>query len=52
MVVTFLAILELWHQGRILVRQEQLFGPIEILPAPPEMARGVARQEAEDADAE
>jgi segregation and condensation protein A len=31
-VVTFLAILELWHQGRIQVRQEQLFGPIEVLP--------------------
>jgi segregation and condensation protein A len=31
-VVTFLAILELWHQARIEVRQEQLFGPIEILP--------------------
>jgi segregation and condensation protein A len=32
-VVTFLAILELWHQGRIQVRQEQLFGPIEVLRA-------------------
>jgi hypothetical protein len=33
-VVTFLAVLELWHQGRLLVQQEQLFGPIEILPGP------------------
>lgn len=33
-VVTFLAVLELWHQGRLLVQQEHLFGPIEILPGP------------------
>jgi|SRR5579863_8053603 len=33
-VVTFLAVLELWHQGRVLVRQEGLFGPIEVLPGP------------------
>jgi segregation and condensation protein A len=33
-VVTFLAILELWHQRRVLVEQEQLFGPITILPGP------------------
>jgi segregation and condensation protein A len=33
-VVTFLAILELWHQARIIARQETLFGPIEILPGP------------------
>jgi segregation and condensation protein A len=32
-VVTFLAVLELWHQSRILVRQDGLFGPIEVLPA-------------------
>jgi segregation and condensation protein A len=34
MVVTFLAVLELWHQGRLEVIQETLFGPIEILPGP------------------
>jgi segregation and condensation protein A len=33
-VVTFLAILELWHRRRILVEQEQLFGPITIVPGP------------------
>jgi segregation and condensation protein A len=33
-VVTFLAVLELWHQARIIVRQADLFGPIELLPAP------------------
>ncbi|HEY7985272.1 MAG TPA: ScpA family protein [Ktedonobacterales bacterium] len=33
-VVTFLAVLELWHQARIVVRQASLFGPIELLPAP------------------
>ncbi len=32
-VVTFLAVLELWHQGRITVAQEGLFAPILILPA-------------------
>ncbi|GAC1452513.1 MAG: ScpA family protein [Ktedonobacterales bacterium] len=34
-VVTFLAVLELWHQARIVVQQSGLFGPIELLPAPP-----------------
>ena len=33
MVVTFLAVLELWHQERIVVVQEGLFAPILILPA-------------------
>ena len=33
-VVTFLAVLELWHRRRIIVVQEQLFGPIEITLAP------------------
>ena len=33
-VVTFLAVLELWHQSRLIVQQEQLFGEIEILPGP------------------
>jgi segregation and condensation protein A len=31
-VVTFLAVLEMWHQGRLSVKQETLFGPVEILP--------------------
>jgi segregation and condensation protein A len=34
MVVAFLAVLELWHHGRLLVRQSDLFGPIKILPGP------------------
>ena len=34
MVVAFLAVLELWHQERIVVRQTDLFGPIEVLPGP------------------
>jgi segregation and condensation protein A len=33
MVVAFLAVLELWHQGRIVVQQSDLFGPIEVLPS-------------------
>jgi len=33
MVVTFLAVLELWHQERIMVMQDGLFAPILILPA-------------------
>ena len=33
-VVTFLAVLELWHQARVVVRQDGLFGPIEVLPGP------------------
>jgi segregation and condensation protein A len=33
-VVTFLAVLELWHQSRLIVRQEALFGEIEIVPGP------------------
>ena len=33
-VVTFLAVLELWHQARVEVRQEGLFGAIEIFPGP------------------
>ncbi|HEX8998232.1 MAG TPA: segregation/condensation protein A [Ktedonobacterales bacterium] len=45
-VVTFLAVLEMWHQGRLAVKQETLFGPVEILPG----ARSHLRQR--DADAE
>jgi segregation and condensation protein A len=33
-VVTFLAVLELWHQSRLIVQQEELFGTIEIVPGP------------------
>lgn len=33
-VVTFLAVLELWRQQRLDVRQETLFGPVELLPGP------------------
>lgn len=33
-VVTFLAVLELWHQARLDVTQEALFGPVEITPGP------------------
>ena len=33
-VVTFLAVLEMWHQARIRVEQEELFGPIYVLRAP------------------
>lgn len=39
-VVTFLAVLEMWHQGRLAVKQETLFGPVEILPG----ARSSLRQ--------
>ncbi len=38
MVVTFLAVLELWHQERIQVVQEGLFAGILILPAAPAVA--------------
>jgi segregation and condensation protein A len=40
-VVTFLAVLEMWHQGRLAVKQETLFGPVEILPG----ARSRLRQD-------
>jgi segregation and condensation protein A len=33
-VVTFLAVLEMWHQERLTVTQETLFGPITIAPGP------------------
>ena len=33
-VVTFLAVLELWHQSRVSIQQEELFGPITIVPGP------------------
>lgn len=40
-VVTFLAVLEMWHQSRIKVEQDELFGPIYVLRAPkkPEIVR-------------
>jgi segregation and condensation protein A len=46
-VVTFLAVLELWHQNRIVVQQEHLFGPIVIQRAPPSAAarQASAREE-------
>ena len=33
-VVTFLAVLEMWHQARLAVTQDGLFGPIVIQPGP------------------
>ncbi len=33
-VVTFLAALEMWHQARLIIEQEELFGPVIILPGP------------------
>ena len=33
-VVTFLAVLEMWHQARLIIEQEELFGPVVILPGP------------------
>ncbi len=33
-VVTFLAVLEMWHQSRLIVKQETLFGSVEIVPGP------------------
>lgn len=33
-VVTFLAVLEMWHQARLIVAQDALFGPITIRPGP------------------
>ncbi|MEO7002636.1 MAG: segregation/condensation protein A [Ktedonobacterales bacterium] len=33
-VVTFLAVLEMWHQARVTIEQEELFGPVVILPGP------------------
>ncbi|HEV2236619.1 MAG TPA: ScpA family protein [Ktedonobacterales bacterium] len=44
MVVTFLAVLELWHQARIIVRQTDLFGPIELLPAPGPLPAAMAAE--------
>ncbi len=38
LVVTFLAVLELWHEERIIVKQESLFSPILILPIAPDHA--------------
>ena len=33
-VVTFLAVLEMWHQARLTIEQDELFGPVVILPGP------------------
>ena len=45
-VVTFLAALEMWHQARLIIEQEELFGPVVILPGP----RAGQRPPGEDAD--
>lgn len=49
-VVTFLAVLEMWHQARIRVEQDELFGPIYVLRATrkPEPARADEDTTAED----
>jgi hypothetical protein len=47
-VVTFLAVLEMWHQGRLAVRQETLFGPVEILPGARSSLRQGAAATSED----
>ena len=54
-VVTFLAVLEMWHQSRISVEQDELFGPIYVLrvktaPAPTEAP--AAEESAEEPPAE
>ena len=46
-VVTFLAVLELWHQERIKVVQEGLFTPILLLPVPPSPASDSSTQQPE-----
>ncbi len=38
-VVTFLAALEMWHQARLIIEQEELFGAVVILPGPEFMRR-------------
>lgn len=48
-VVTFLAVLEMWHHKRIDVRQEELFGPIYVLRVPKEQQ---GRDRAHDAPAD
>ncbi len=51
-VVTFLAVLELWHQARLDVTQETLFGPVEIVPGPRSRLRaGEAGGEVDEAPA-
>lgn len=52
-VVTFLAVLEMWHQSRLAVKQETLFGPVEILPgARSHLRQGKAGGEDDAAQAE
>ncbi len=48
-VVTFLAVLEMWHQGRLMVKQETLFGPVEILPGARSHLRREGSGDAEEA---
>ncbi|MDE3230684.1 MAG: segregation/condensation protein A [Chloroflexota bacterium] len=45
-VVTFLAVLEMWHQARLSVKQETLFGAVEIMPGPRSSQRQGATGEA------
>ncbi len=47
-VVTFLAVLELWRQQRLDVSQETLFGPVEITPGPRSRLRAGADGDAAD----
>ncbi len=51
-VVTFLAVLELWHQSRIVVQQEHLFGPIVIQRAPPSAAHQASAPDDLDEESE
>ena len=49
-VVTFVAVLEMWHQARIRVEQDELFGPIYVLRAAPKPESAPAAEEAPPAD--
>jgi segregation and condensation protein A len=49
-VVTFLAVLEMWHQARIRVEQDELFGPIYVLRAAPKPESASAAEEEPPAD--
>jgi segregation and condensation protein A len=44
-VVTFLAVLELWHQERIVVVQQGLFAPILLLPVATPASSGTSHQQ-------
>lgn len=49
-VVTFLAVLEMWHQERLIVSQDTLFGPITIRPGPRFGERTITSFEAPSAE--